>query len=128
RGEDPRKHQVLEAKVDRAAKLLLSGKGRSEARHWNMYAEPEAPAVHCPRCHSEDIEALGRVHSSLYWFSCFRCHCIWWMSLAAGRIAVAAQAGRTPIKPGALRIHCVWRPSHENPVPSPLQKLRILER
>jgi len=44
-----------------------------------MYAEPEAPALHCPRCRSEDIEALGRVHSSLYWFSCFRCHCIWWL-------------------------------------------------
>ena len=45
-----------------------------------MLPVPEPPQiVRCPRCDGEDIEALGRVHSTLYWFSCFHCHCIWWL-------------------------------------------------
>jgi len=67
----------------RAAKLLMP---------LEMFPEPAPEAtVRCPRCDSDDIEALGRVHSTLYWFSCFRCHCIWWLrSLPAGHDAPRA--------------------------------------
>jgi hypothetical protein len=61
-----------------------------------MHQAPEpADAVRCPRCNGEDIEALGRVHSALYWFSCFRCHCIWWVrSLPAKYALPLPRAGR----------------------------------
>jgi hypothetical protein len=60
-------------------------------------AASDAAAVRCPRCQSDDVEALGRVHSALYWFSCYRCHCIWWLrSLPAERSNPPEVVGSEP--------------------------------